>query len=221
MEPFDVRLQDGPSYLLQGLPPHAFLPGKIQVRIYIIFARFWRHFLINFTTLRSKRFVYVPDKFARFMYTVAQLASTNIGGFDIEKIMEQFRIAFHKKSVSETDFEDSDSDVELTQEELEALAQADAADAEGTVLVDSDEEVTALPNTPEVSSGDEEDKSSPKTREGSEASARSTRSRSRKRKHSDSDSVKLVIVEDEPETEPTTPKKKKGKKDDKKDKTKK
>lgn len=42
--------------------------------------------------------MYVPEKFAHFMYSVAKQASrTIIGGFEREKVLEQFRIAFHNK----------------------------------------------------------------------------------------------------------------------------
>lgn len=45
------------------------------------------------------------------MWTVAKLASTKIGGFDINKIGEQFRISFHKRSVSDTDWTSDEEEV--------------------------------------------------------------------------------------------------------------
>ena len=48
------------------------------------------------------------------MVTVAKLASTELGGFSLEKVMEQLRIAFQKKSISDSEPWSSSTESEKT-----------------------------------------------------------------------------------------------------------
>ena len=59
---------------------------------------------------------YVGGRFARFLLTVTYLASRDGGGFRLDKVLCQLRIAFHKKSIAEDP--ESDVDEALGEEEV-------------------------------------------------------------------------------------------------------
>ncbi len=49
---------------------------------------------------RLDSLTYIPDRFAHFLFNVAKLAASEVGGFDPDKTRDQLRVAFQASSVT-------------------------------------------------------------------------------------------------------------------------
>ncbi len=55
--------------------------------------------MISHFLFRLESLTYIPDRFSHFLLCVAQQASSEVGGFDPEKVRDQFRVAFQASTV--------------------------------------------------------------------------------------------------------------------------